>query len=57
MKSLVLSNFDQPWLPSFALLLFLLVFISMLLMVFRPGSRNLYTEASELPLKDGGDHE
>ena len=54
MKSSVLANFDMTWLPLTALILFVAVFASMLLMVFRKGSSEIYQEAEQLPLTNGG---
>ncbi|MDP7321369.1 MAG: cbb3-type cytochrome c oxidase subunit 3 [Bacteriovoracaceae bacterium] len=54
MKSSVLSNWNIPWLPSLALILFLTVFIIMLVMIFRKGSKELYAAQSALPLEEEG---
>lgn len=53
MKAQVLANFGHTWLPSLALILFLSVFISMLLMIYRKGTNELYAKANSLPLDEG----
>lgn len=53
MKSQVLSNWDIPWLPSLALLLFLAVFITMLFMIFRKDAKGHFNKISEIPLNEG----
>lgn len=53
MKSQVLANWDMPWLSSLALILFFTVFAVMLIMIFRKGSKQLYVQASALPLDEG----
>ena len=55
MKSEVLSQFNIPWLPLTALMLFFAVFIVMLLMVFNKKSKGHQTEASMVPLNDAGE--
>ncbi len=55
MKSQVLSNWDMPWLSSFALILFVAIFVVMLLMIFRKGSSQTYSSASALPLDEGSE--
>jgi cbb3-type cytochrome oxidase subunit 3 len=54
MKSAVLSNWNMPWLSSFALIIFFSIFMVMIYMITRKGSTEFYGEASQLPLKDEG---
>lgn len=54
MKSMVLSNWDMPWLPSIGLLLFFSIFMIMLIMIFRKGTKKAYAQISQMPLKDEG---
>ena len=52
LKSVVLSNFDQPWMPVFVLLLFLGLFISVVWWVMRKDSKIYYDKVEQLPLQD-----
>lgn len=53
MKSLVLSNFNQIWLPLVALMIFVSVFVVMLLHISRKSSKRIYNEAQNIPLDEG----
>lgn len=53
MKSQVLANWNLPTLSTFALILFVSIFVVMLLMIYRKGSKSIYSEASQLPLTEG----
>ena len=53
MKSTVLANFDQIWLPVTGLLIFVTIFTLMLLYVFRKGSKSAYEEIESIPLREG----
>jgi cbb3-type cytochrome oxidase subunit 3 len=53
MKSLVLSNFNQMWLPLLALMIFISVFVIMLIHISRKSSKRLYNEAQNIPLDEG----
>jgi len=53
MKSAVLSNWNIPWLPSFALILFFGLFTIMLIRVFSKSTKSLYDETSKIPLNEG----
>lgn len=53
MKSLVLSNFNQMWLPLLALMIFVSVFVIMLIHISRKSSKRLYNEAQNIPLDEG----
>jgi len=57
MKSLVLSNFTELYLPLTALIIFLSVFIVMLLMVFNKKMSATYKEIELLPIKEGKENE
>ncbi|MCT4641170.1 MAG: CcoQ/FixQ family Cbb3-type cytochrome c oxidase assembly chaperone [Bacteriovoracaceae bacterium] len=57
MKSAVLAGFNQTWLTSLALLLFLSIFLIMLFYIFRKNSGKLYNEVQNLPLNDGEKNE
>lgn len=52
MKSTVLANFDQIWLPVTGLLIFVSIFTIMLLYVFRKGSKSAYAEIEAIPLSE-----
>lgn len=52
MKSVVLSNWDLPWLSNVALLLFVAVFVMMLFLVFRKGAKEYFNNISQIPLED-----
>jgi cbb3-type cytochrome oxidase subunit 3 len=54
MKSAVLSNWNIPWLPSLALILFFSIFMIMLVMIFKKGTEERYGIASQMPLNDEG---
>lgn len=54
MKSEVLANYQFGWLAGLVLVLFIVVFVSMLAMIFRKGTNESYEEAAKLPLSDGG---
>lgn len=53
MKSLVLSNFTQTWLPIVGLLLFVSVFLVMIIHISRKSSKELYNDAMNIPLEEG----
>ena len=57
MKSAILSQFDMTYLPVIACLIFALVFVSMLVWVFRPESKSVYQKAERLPLELGDKNE
>ncbi|MAZ48714.1 MAG: hypothetical protein CME65_09125 [Halobacteriovoraceae bacterium] len=53
LKSAVLSGgWELPWLSNIALLLFVFVFMMMLYLVFRGGSKEHFNELSQIPLDD-----
>ncbi len=54
MKSQVLSNWNIPWLPSLVLIMFVAIFIGMLFMIYRKGSKELYQTTGNLPLNEDG---
>lgn len=53
MKSVVMSQFTHLWLPSFALIIFLSVFITMLFYVWRKSSSRVFSHAENLPFDEG----
>lgn len=59
MKSIVLSQWDLPWLSNLALLLFVSVFVFMLFLIFRKGSKSYFEKIGQIPLNDekGKSHE
>lgn len=57
MKSQVLANFSEIYLPIIALLIFVSVFVVMLLMINRKGSKQLYSEIDKIPLEEGKKYE
>ncbi|MFT6069021.1 MAG: cbb3-type cytochrome oxidase subunit 3 [Bacteriovoracaceae bacterium] len=50
MKQIVLAGFNWTHLTNLALLLFLGLFISMLIWIFRKDSGRIYKKAASLPL-------
>lgn len=54
MKAEVLANFQWMYLPVFALILFLALFIGVIFWILRRDSKQVYSEASQLPLNEGG---
>jgi cbb3-type cytochrome oxidase subunit 3 len=57
MKSQVMSAWNIPWLPTFALILFVTVFMIMLYIVFKKNSGDAYNKISRIPLTEGEDDE
>lgn len=53
MKSIVMSQFSQIWLPIVALLIFVSVFIVMLIHIFKKSSGKLYSDVELMPLSEG----
>lgn len=49
----VLMNFNQPWLPTAGIILFICLFASMLIWINRRGSDPYYLEAGNLALEEG----
>jgi hypothetical protein len=49
----VLMNFNQPWLPTAGIMLFIALFVSMLIWINRKGSDPYYKEAGSLALEEG----
>ena len=49
----VLMKFNQPWLPTVGILIFIGLFISMLVWINRKGSDPYYKEAGSLALDEG----
>ncbi len=47
-----LSEGDHAAWPLIALMLFVLVFVGMLVWIFRPGSKQFYAREAQLPLED-----
>ena len=52
LKSVVLSNFDHPWMPVSVLLLFFGLFVGVVWWVMRKESKDLYDKVENLPLQD-----
>lgn len=52
MKQAVLSQWDLPYLPITALLIFLLCFGAYVYWTFKKCNKRIYQEASEIPLND-----
>lgn len=57
MKSTVMANFTELYLPLTALIIFVSVFAVMLLMIFRKSSSKIYAEAEMIPLKEGKEND
>jgi hypothetical protein len=53
MKSQVLSQFTHIWLPSFALIIFLSVFIVMLIYVWKKSAVDGFKDIENLPFDEG----
>lgn len=57
MKSEVLANFDKPWLPISALVIFVLCFLIYAYWTFKKENKKIYENSSYMPLEDGAKHE
>ena len=53
MNQSVLSMFPWPWLPAFALLIFFVFFMLLLVRVFSKSQKSTYSAAELLPLDEG----
>ncbi len=53
MKNFVLSQTDYLVFPLIAVVLFFVFFVAMLFWVYRPGSKAVYADRSQLALEDG----
>jgi cbb3-type cytochrome oxidase subunit 3 len=52
MKAKIASLFDQTWLTSSAMVLFIVVFVVMLFMVLGPWAKRTHQKAEQIPLND-----
>ncbi len=52
MKSQILANFSNVYLPAFGFILFAIVFIAAVIWVYRPKSKKFYKELAHLALED-----
>ena len=52
MKQAVLSQFNLPWLPITALIIFSFCFLTYAYWTFKKSNRKFYEEAALLPLND-----
>lgn len=52
MKQAVLSNWDLPWLPLTALMLFVICFAAYTYWTYKKENKQMYEEASLIPLED-----
>ena len=57
MKSQVFKNFDLTILPSIGMILFLIIFLGMIIWIFRKDSKSIYKELSNIPLDEGKNNE
>lgn len=57
MKHMLANIQDHPFIPVAILILFLGLFISLVLMVYRKNSNQIYDEVSKMPLSDKGAHD
>lgn len=57
MEKAVLRQFDVPWMPITALLIFATCFVAYVYWTYRKQNKPLYEEAQGLPLSDGDKHE
>ena len=53
----VLSKFNQPWLPTTALLLIATFFFGYTFWVLKKSNKKTYEDTSTMPLNDGVKHE
>ena len=53
MKSQVLSNFTEVWLPSMALLIFFSIFMFVVIYVSRSKTKKFYNELELIALDEG----
>lgn len=53
MKAQILSQFDQPWLPITALIIFVVCFVMFVYWTFKSESKSLYEYTAQLPLREG----
>ena len=53
----VLSKFNQPWLPTMALLMFITFFVGYVFWVLKKSNKKIYDDSSTMPLNDGVKHE
>jgi cbb3-type cytochrome oxidase subunit 3 len=52
MKQAVLKHWDLPWLPLTALVIFVVCFAAYTYWTFSAANKEMYDEASRIPLKD-----
>jgi len=58
MKQLVLAGFNWTYLTNAALIIFMVLFVSILFWIFRKESNEVYSEAANMPLlEEGESHE
>jgi len=53
MKTAVLSQFDMSILPITTMILFMSLFFGVIYWLFRQESKEIYSEAKNMPLNDG----
>jgi cytochrome c oxidase cbb3-type subunit 4 len=53
MKSQVLSQFNLTFFPIAGFLIFFLIFVGMLIWIYRKDAKRVYQEAQLLPFNDG----
>ena len=56
MRQMLANIQDHPMIPIAVLVLFVALFGSLLFMVFRKDSKEIYDEASQIPLGNKGAH-
>jgi len=57
MKQQVLANFEWIWLTNLAMVIFIILFISILFWVFaRKSAKKDYSEAEKLPFNEGNQY-
>ena len=57
MKSLVLSQWNFPLLPTMALMIFFLLFVGVIWWVNRNENKEIYKKLEQLPLEEGSYYE
>ncbi len=57
MHTEVLKQFDMPWLPVTALILFVTCFLAYTYWTYKKDNKKFYENSSYMPLEDGVKHE
>lgn len=57
MHKQILSQFDMPWLPITALIIFFVCFIIFMYWTYKKENKSFYEYTSQIPFQDGVKHE